>query len=755
MASVFSLPRLVVEIQPSTCQCSLLIFQVSLFPYFTPLILTQGVITIALHRRQRPSPPSRPRLIDSNIVCSPVDGRQLQFNIKEVGMATLRNDVRFMLVVIVLSILVCSPARGHTTRGHNVIEAAAYKNLLKKQRGDIPHLPSMSGKEVIDLLVAQRILRVPPCYPQPDGNPDCNMTETDSLGWLPVIGSGDMDAIFYRQFSKNGQYFHFMASPGALYRNPEIDPRTNAPRGLTEEAYPLAIRFLTGMYFEILERSDESKKYYRDLYSLIHTVGDSFSEAHADRDTVTWAIKLLKPWQATAWEPFLIYWSGWPYYFSDLIHWFPEDPRDKMYYREDLVPADEVEFYEKSPYLLPRLFLNARGIEAADAIEDLLVITAIVLKEGGDNKDSLERAATREWRWYLDQHFKGYSDPDLVSTVEFKAAPREEQEWRPMVQVGVTGRTRKTPGGQDLLVAMNFAKPPSVVDPFGFYAGYEIGRRSGAGSTLWVGSVSFGLYLWHYSDLLALGLDPTVADLTWDGNRLTVEPMFSFARFDAWISRRVWVSVQGFRYSLINGFRSREFSLTLGVAFSRDIPLHWTDWFTPRRYLDKAEQPVGERWRIPDVDSPLRLNPRAYGYFHPFGYGFHSRPSHISILPVGYTFLRDIDRRSKFSRWSYGMYVGAGGEHKGHEVWMFVKAGPVMRFRLLSLLSLQAAPLTPRPAIGLSKHAKGYVDADASATIVLALGSIELDLDVLKYSFREKHLEKKAIAELKVGILRE
>jgi hypothetical protein len=645
-------------------------------------------------------------------------------------------------------------AAAHTTRGHNVIEAAAYKNLLKKQRGEIPHLPGLSGKEVIDFLIAHRILRVPPCYPQSDRKGDCE-TEDDSLKWLPVIGSGDMDAVFYRQFSKNGQFFHFMASPGALTRNPDVDPRTNAPRGLTEEAYPLAIRFITGMYYEILEQDDISKKYYRDIYSLIHTVGDSYSEAHAQRDTVTWAIKYLKPWQATAWEPFLIFWSGWPYYFSDDIHWFPEDVRDKLYLRSDVVPQDEVEFYEKSPYLVPRSFLNSRGIAASDAIEDLLVVTAAILIDGGENKEQIERAAAREWKWYLAEHFQEYTDTQFVSTVEFKPASPDVREWRPMVQFGLTGRAGTYRGSKDLLVAMNFAKPPSVVDPFGFYAGYEIGRRTGKRGTIWVGSVSFGLYLWHYSDLLALGLDPTVADLTWDGNRMTVEPMFSFARLDSWISRRVWISIQGFRYSFIHGFRANEFSLTLGVAFSRDIPLHWTDWFTPRRYLERQAIPAGEKWIIPDTDSPLRLDPRNYGLFHPFGYGFYGDQHRITILPIGYTFLKDIDREAKFSRWSYGLYVGAGGEHRNGELWMFLRAGPVGRYKVLPLLALSVMPFTPRPSIGLSKNAKGYVDADAGAGIVLMLGSIDLQLDLLRYSYRENRLNQKAIAELRLGVLRE
>ncbi len=126
----------------------------------------------------------------------------------------LAHPTRLILAAVFL-ILNCLPLAAHTTRGHNVIEAAAYKNLLKKNKGDIPRFPDYSGKEILEYLIAQRILRTPPCYPvSRQLDPAClNYMHQDSLRWLPVIGSGDMDAIMYRQFSENGQNFHFMATP--------------------------------------------------------------------------------------------------------------------------------------------------------------------------------------------------------------------------------------------------------------------------------------------------------------------------------------------------------------------------------------------------------------------------------------------------------------------------------------------------------------------------------------------------------------
>ncbi|MEK6565273.1 MAG: hypothetical protein AABZ41_01055, partial [Bacteroidota bacterium] len=352
--------------------------------------------------------------------------------------------------------------------------------------------------------------------------------------------------------------------------------------------------------------------------------------------------------------------------------------------------------------------------------------------------------------------FRGYTDTLTANTVGFAPAPVDEQEWRPMVQMGFRYRRDAFSNIDNFMLAMNFAKPPSVVDPFGFAAGYEIGKQYVGGTKeQWVGSISFGLYLWHYSDVLALGLDPTIAHLTWDGHQLTVDPMISFVRFDAWLSRRLWLSVDAFRYSFLHGWRKNEFSLTAGVAFSRDVPFHWSDWLSEPKYMASQGTPVGERWVNPELDSPLRLNPNKYGLFHPFGYGFNEQSGHITISPIGYTFLRDIDREAKFSRWSYGLYLGAGGEHDYDNVWMFLRAGPVLRFKLISLIALNLEPVTPRYAIGLSRNAGGYFDADATFGTVFMLGTFDINLELVRFSYRQKKLDQKWVAGLRFGILRE
>jgi hypothetical protein len=515
------------------------------------------------------------------------------------------------------------------------------------------------------------------------------------------------------------------------------------------------MKFMTGTFYDMLERGKISKRYYRDIYSLIHTVGDSYSDAHAERDTTTWEILYLKPWQATCWQPFLVNWSGWPYFFTDIMHKFPEDIRDKQYLRVDLVPQDEVTYYDKNPYLVPRFYLNTRGVQASDAVEDLFVIIFAILKETEQDQDKFVEVATREWRGYLERHFKCTVDTKTIPSLVVQPAPAEDQEWRPMIQVGIKGRNGSVPNAKDVVLAMDFAKPPSYIDPFGFAAGYDIGRRTIGNQTLWVGTVSFSLYLWQYTDYFATGIDPVIAELTYDNHRVTVEPMLAFIRFDGWISRRFWVSFEGLRYSLSNGFRSNEFSLTLGLAFSKEFPIQWTDWFTKQRYLEEIGNPAGNSWKTPDLDSPSRSNPAYYGYFHPVGYGFYKEPGHTSIFPTGYTFLRDIRGQSKFSRFAYGVNFGVGGEHYKDDTWALARVGPVGRIKLNELLAFQVEPVAGVYRWGLSKDAWSNLDAEATASFIVALGSFDVDIKFLRYSYDKRGLDQKAIAGIRIGVLRE
>lgn len=663
----------------------------------------------------------------------------------------------FVLAFILLN---ADPLFCHTTRGHNVLEAAAYKNLLSKKRGDIPRFPEYSGKEILDYLITQRILRVPPCYPF-DGQQNSSCTSyngQDSLLWLPVIGSGDMDAIMYRQFSTNGQNFHFMAAPSDIYHDSEIDPRTGAPHGLSALAYPRILRSMTAMFYEMLANRDLARDQYRDIYALIHTVGDSYSESHAQRDTTTWEIGYLKPWQATAWQPYIIHWSGWPHFFTGNHHGFPTDQRDKEYFKKEYVPTNEIDYYDRNPYLVPRHFLNERGIHGADAIEDLVVTTFAVVKYEEAPQPGLSELSLEEWKGFLEKHFRSTTDTTTIQSLRFDIAPRGEQEWRPLTMIGVRPRTGSSSGSKDIMLAINFGKAPSALDPFAFAGGAEIGKRYLPSKSLFVGSVSFSLYLWLYSDILSWGFDPTVVELSVDGKQWTVDPIASFLRFDAYISRRLWLSIEGFRYSFKHGYRNKEFALTVGVTFSKEIMSkeQLYKFMGGENWYPRAQTLAGDNWTIPELDSPRRLRSKDFGIFHPFGYSYFSGGKrHVALHPIGYSYIFDLRRKSRTTDVGVGFHGSLGFDFMDEQTWGFAQVGGLFRIQIPGLFTVVPEPVSYMLRVPFSRNTSSKHDVYSSLGVVLVLGTLELHVDALRYSYRLQRLDQGYIAGVQLGILRE
>ena len=648
----------------------------------------------------------------------------------------------------------------HTTRGHNVIEAGAYKSLLSKGKGEIPGFPNYSGKEILDYLIAHRVLRVPPCYPfSGQADPSCNQyLDYDSIPWLPIIGSGDMDAIFFRQFSTNGQLFHFMATPGDVYRNPEIDERIGAPIGLAVDAYPRVMRFVTSMFYQMLADPDEARNQYRDIYALIHTIGDSYTDAHVERDTTTWEIKYLKPWQATAWQSYLIYWSGWKHFFTDNHHGFPEDSRDKQYLREEFVKPEEIEFYDRNPYVVPRQYLTVRGLMAVEAIEDMLitVFSIYIHKESGNS--IISEFSSNEWKSFLQRHFRSTIDTITINSLKLEPPARSEQEWRPLTIIGARNRFGSASGTRDAVFAINFGKPPSPLDPFAFAGGAEVGGRYFTNKTNLIGSASLSLYLWAYSDVLSWGFDPVVIEWMSEGKKITLDPLVSLVRFDTYISRRFWLSAEGLRYSLKDGLRSREFSLSLGIVFSKEILSKKTlsKLFGSKERYPMTDTLAGDEWKIPELDSPLRLRSRLYGFFYPIAYSFYSEGgAHVGMQPIGYSFIWDLQRSSKTSRPAVGFSLGAGFEFFDDDTWGFIKLSPLGRYKFTTLLTLTVEPLSISTRLKFAEKTPVVVDTHALFGFGIIFGTIEIGFDALRYSYRYKRLYQQWIAGMKIGILRE
>ncbi|MBC8145578.1 MAG: hypothetical protein H7X80_08320, partial [bacterium] len=247
------------------------------------------------------------------------------------------DNIGVMRLVACVATLLClvTPLRAFDTPGHDVIEAAAYKWMLTMPRGSFPELPNESGKSILDTLISCGLLHRPEGYNDPH-------TELGLRDRLPIVGSGDPDLIFQRQFSANGQQFHFMATPEDVYNSvdTEHEPRPEFPRDLLEKAYPRCIRFLSGLTAEVLWGDrEEIANAERGVYSVLHSIVDSYSNAHASRTDDLRQIRYVKGWDVTGVIVNIVYPSGWRWMGPDAQHRFSE-PDDADYLRTDTMIVD-------------------------------------------------------------------------------------------------------------------------------------------------------------------------------------------------------------------------------------------------------------------------------------------------------------------------------------------------------------------------------------------------------------------------------
>jgi hypothetical protein len=121
----------------------------------------------------------------------------------------LRAPVRNAQVLTILSVtLLAGPAAAWESKGHNVIEALAYRTLVEGYAGAPPR------PDVLRDLFNDGALAPPWCFGRGDDPPgDCEgaLPGNPLLFW-PQPETDRPDAFFRRQFSDPGQCFHYMGT---------------------------------------------------------------------------------------------------------------------------------------------------------------------------------------------------------------------------------------------------------------------------------------------------------------------------------------------------------------------------------------------------------------------------------------------------------------------------------------------------------------------------------------------------------------
>jgi hypothetical protein len=271
-----------------------------------------------------------------------------------------------------------SAASAFKPEGHEAIEALAYRELAQTARQQICREPddAVTGVDVLRLLVNVGVLETPACYEVQPGSyaaEACGLA--DAASW-PRLGSGAPDNLFARQFGGEGQCFHFMAETSDV-TGTENGPVPGIRRGLSHVAYRRCMQTVNDLWLELLGAPAGSRNAGRGMYALMHSVEDSFSAAHTERDALG-RIVYLRAWDLLSPLSYLGN-SGWSYLGTERQHQV-SDERDEAWRSGEVSPRCPA---NGDPYVLAQTdaCYSPRAREAAEAVVELLKVTYCAFRQ--------------------------------------------------------------------------------------------------------------------------------------------------------------------------------------------------------------------------------------------------------------------------------------------------------------------------------------------------------------------------------------
>lgn len=329
-------------------------------------------------------------------------------------------------------------ARAFKEPGHRLIERVAFEHLIAKGHSDV----------LVTLVKAGALRGGLPA--QPENDPHVNPSGYVGLpqGDLNVdgvwVGSHIPDHSFDRQLQSYGQCFHFNARAEDA-TTPELRG-TGLPIGMVHDAYLRCVSLMDLMVRGVITDAVDADRRDKGLYTLIHMVADSFSDAHAAR-TEDWRILYVKPWRLRTWVPNVSPANFWPWSF-DMYSWryFVTDTHHGIIDERDwdyVLPTAECQALREQPSRIEATCLSPSARRAVDAVVDLLVLVSAYVQQNPPRPGAALSAPGFEQSWnaFKSEHFEHYY-PAYTAVLKdrLKNTPREghlvsrsdrELEYRP------------------------------------------------------------------------------------------------------------------------------------------------------------------------------------------------------------------------------------------------------------------------------------------------------------------------------------
>ena len=500
-------------------------------------------------------------------------------------------EVLAAVVAGLASIASSRTAAGFDSKGHDVIEALAYRTLVEGHGNQAP------APEVLRDLFNDGALARPICFGGvATQTTACRTASVDNplLEW-PEPRTDRPDAAFRRQFSDPGQCYHFMATLEDEATAPlEGSP---IPRALATTAVVRCRDLLDGLLRQIVVVGGATTRDGgRGLYELMHSVTDSFSYAHAQR-TPTHAIAFLRTWEPIA--KLAGGRLGATYSMSPTRH-AAHDPRDQAYVRnfaevEGRPCRDLTDF----PYDVPFDCLSDEGDLARQALVELLVVVRRLrdAQLAAGSPIDAQPEQSDEWRAYKDKWFR-----PATPCQGTECSARQPIEGVPSndLLLGVSATydpTRHLYGAalRGMLLKYAWDLNPFV---YGVAADIGYGRRYDDGTHYGVAALELDVLL-PVGKRAAVGLTPALSGYAFGSSAHAGPQLLSQAlRIDAVPVRNLWVELAG--PVQIDWITARfEWSFGLTVGFAPSLKEAASD--TVVRSRPHAVEPRDDTWSPPPL----------------------------------------------------------------------------------------------------------------------------------------------------------
>ncbi len=375
-----------------------------------------------------------------------------------------RTQLSAAIVTCLVSVACSGTAQAFDSKGHVVIEALAYRTLLEGHDNQ-PRAP-----EVLRDLINDGELVAPVCFGEAARkSSECRSAAVDNplLEW-PEPRTDRPDAAFRRQFSDPGQCYHFMATLDDEASAPLGD--SHVPRALATTAVVRCRDLLDQLLRTIVIRGGvRTRDGGHGLYELMHSVGDSFSFAHAQR-TETHAIAYLRTWEPAA---KLMGGSLAGVYSMSPTRHESHDFRDQAYVRNfaevEGRPCRELTDF---PYAVPFACLSDEGDLARQALVELLVLVRhlrLAQIAAGPQIDTRPEQS-EEWLAYKDKWFRPATQ---CSGAECDARQPTEMVPSNDFLLGLSGSYNRTRGFYGTTLRGMLFKYSWDLNPFVYAVGVE------------------------------------------------------------------------------------------------------------------------------------------------------------------------------------------------------------------------------------------------------------------------------------------